>query len=127
MYKLVSHQTSQIKYKRHLFNVLIADTQVKQMLGLMHRKGMKRNEGMLFIFNKANFYSIWMLNMKFPIDILWLNGKGVVVDSIKNAKPCKSIVSCKEYRPKKPAVYVLEVSSGVIDELGIKEGERFSI
>ncbi len=82
---------------------------------------------MLFTPDREARHGIWMLNMKFPIDILWLDGSGKVVDIAQNAKPCKSIFSCPTYRPKSDARYVLELPSGNAKRFGLREGAKVDL
>jgi len=97
----------------------IADTMAKQMRGLMFRQTMKEDEGMLFAFGKDDYYGIWMMNMSFPIDIIWI-ADDKVVDIAKDAQPCKML--CPTYVPKEKASYVLEVNSGFSEKHGIEIG-----
>ena len=92
----------------------IADTFIKQTKGLMFRKSLPENEGMLFVFDDENYHSFWMMNMSFPIDIVWINKEKKVVDITKNAQPCK--ISCTIYRPKEEVMYVLEVNANFTEE-----------
>lgn len=112
--------------KKTKFTVYIADTFFSQMLGLMYREKLNQNEGMLFITNKASNYGIWMLNMKFSIDIIWLDSNGKVVDIKENAKPSHSIFSSEIFKPRLKAKYVLELNSGVSKSKGINIGSVIS-
>ncbi len=98
----------------------IADNMITRTKGLMFRKTLPDNEGMLFIFDEENYQTFWMMNMSFPIDIIWINKEKKVVDITKNAQPCKLI--CSTYRPKEKAMYVLEVNSNFTEEHGVKIG-----
>jgi hypothetical protein len=93
---------------------LVADTELKRVLGLMHRKGLAKNECMLFVFPYMGHHGIWMYKMRFPIDILWLDNQMKIVDYVENAMPCKSIFNCKTYIPKKPSKYVIELKGGFV-------------
>jgi len=64
--------------------VEIADTQTARIQGLSGRESLAENSGMLFLWPEADYYSIWMKEMKFPIDIIWINGNQVV-DFIESA------------------------------------------
>ncbi len=119
-----NYRVCAIRYKKHLFRTLIADTFAKQMLGLMHRPSLKRSEAMLFVFGRQGVYPIWMLNMRFPIDILWLDQSLTVVSIVHSAKPCSSIFNCRSYSNSKKAAYVLETNAGVAKSAGIKAGSR---
>jgi hypothetical protein len=99
----------------------IADTLITKTKGLMFRKSLPENEGMLFIFDEEAYHSFWMMNMSFPIDIIWINKEKKVIDITKDAQPCKIICSTI-YRPKEKAMYVLEVNANFTDEHGIKIG-----
>src|SRR5699024_12794046 len=64
-------------------NVELALTSRSQMNGLMHRYILPQNAGMLFVFAKEAPRSFWMKNTKIPLDIIYMDGKGVVVDIVK--------------------------------------------
>jgi uncharacterized membrane protein (UPF0127 family) len=102
----------------------IADTVDKQMKGLMSRDDLKENEGMLFIFNDYDYHAIWMMNMKFPIDIIWIKD-GKVVDLYRDAQPCG--LSCPTYFPKVTDNYILEVKSGFAERHNIGIGDSVKI
>jgi len=98
----------------------ITDTLIKRTKGLMFKKTLPENEGMLFIFDNEGYHSFWMMNMSFPIDIIWIDEEMKVVDIVKNAQPCK--LSCSTYRPKEKAIYVLEVNANFTQKHGVKIG-----
>lgn len=124
-YIFTKFNNSQIRYKKRVFKVDIADTFPKKALGLMYRKSIKENEGMFFIMGKESKYEITMLNMKFPIDIIWIGKDGRIVDMHKDAKPSKGILIGETYAPRNPAKYVLEVASGVANKAHFEIGEKF--
>ncbi len=90
--------------------VEMADTQLKKMKGLMFRDSLPENEGMLFVFDRQGIYSFWMINTSIPLDALFFDSKGELVDVI-SMEPCK-VLNCPKYSPKSPAKYVLEVNKG---------------
>ena len=51
----------------------IADNMITRSKGLMFRKSLPENEGMLFVFDREGYHRFWMMNMSFPIDIIWIN------------------------------------------------------
>jgi len=73
---------------------------------------MKENEGMLFVYEGASRQGFWMKDMKFPIDIIWINGTGSVVHIEENLRPCLSSPICPSYGPNKEAQYVWETLAG---------------
>ena len=100
------------------------------MIGLMFRKKLAKNAGMLFtvIFRNEGFHSIWMYHMLFPIDVLWISKKQKVVDFVTAIKPAKSMGDTKTYAPKARAKYILELNAGEIkrNRLKIKSGVHFT-
>ncbi len=107
------------------FDLDVADTQRKLTVGLMNREKMPEKSGMIFVFPNEARHKFWMLNMKFPIDILWLDGRKRVVHVARGAKPCSSIFTCKGIQPSHDAKYVVELRSGVAREAGISVGDSF--
>src|SRR3989344_1681259 len=79
--------------------------------GLSGRRSLEENQGMLFVFNTADYYNFWMKDMYFPIDIIWLNDDWRVIDLTENISPKNFPVT---YQPRAPARYVLEVNAGFI-------------
>ena len=55
--------------------VAIADTLEKRTQGLSGRESLSANEGLLFVFSTSGAYGIWMKDMRFPIDIIWISEK----------------------------------------------------
>ncbi len=106
---------------------MVADTPVKRMLGLMYRPSIKDDAGMLFIFAREGYHSLWMKNMRFDIDVLWLDRSLKIVDMKERLRPCGSLLGCRTYSPMRPALYVLEGKSGLISAKRLKKGMRLSM
>jgi len=122
--KFIRYSSVEVVYKKHKFKAFVADSLLKQAIGLMYRKSIGSNEGMLFLFGRPSYYGIWMHNMHFSIDIIWLDEGKRIVDIVENAAPCRSIIGCKVYKPKKPSTTVFEVASGIVRKLDIKIGDK---
>lgn len=97
--------------------ILLADSEEERVLGLSDKDHLDNDQGMLFMFGENGNHGIWMKDMKFSIDIIWLDSKFQVVDYISDVAP-ESYPNV--FKPKKPAKYVLEVNSGFIKANGIK-------
>lgn len=93
----------------------LAVTDEERQRGLMFRDELGENQGMLFIFKSEGFYSFWMKNVNFSIDILWLNADKRIVHIEENVPPCKN-EPCPSYTPDLPALYVLELKAGSVKE-----------
>ena len=79
---------------------------------------------MLFVFDTDDTWGIWMKDMQFAIDIVWINAEGVVV-SVKAAASPSSYPEA--FYPSAPARYVLEVPAGYAAAQGIAEGVKVVI
>lgn len=91
---------------------LVADTAIKRMIGLMYRQSLEGDTVMLFVFPREGRHGIWMRNMRFSIDVLWLDSRMRIVDIRKGLNPCRSMARCRTYYPKADAAYVVEGIAG---------------
>ncbi len=91
--------------------------------GLMFRPKLAENRGMLLIFNEERLPSIWMMNTLVPLDLVYLDSTGTVVDVITDAQPCPG-EPCPRFTPKQPAKAVLEVPAGTAVRHEIAEGQQ---
>lgn len=101
----------------------LAVTDQERQLGLMYRKKINPDQGMLLVFERENFYSIWMKNMKIPLDILWLDKEKRIVHIERDVPPCKED-PCPSYSSQFPALYVLEIKAGSVKEHKLKMYDR---
>ena len=106
-------------------HVEVADTLWKRRLGLSKRSNLKKNWGMLFVFDKLEAHHFWMKDMNFALDIIWLDNHRIV-DIIKNVKPVKSDEIPPILKPLSPANFVLEIAAGRANELKLKKGDFLS-
>jgi uncharacterized protein len=103
------------------FDVFVADTEQKRVRGLSGVEILEANDGMFFVFQKNDLWGIWMKEMKIPIDIIWLDENMRVVHIEEKVSP-ESFP--KVFTPSQFARYVLEVSSGTVERVGIKVGDE---
>jgi len=90
--------------------------------GLSGRESLAENQGMLFIFARPYRWSFWMPDMRFPIDIVWIN-EGIVTGITPDVPPETNLSSPRFYRPPKPVRYALEVNAGFAKNKNIKTGD----
>jgi uncharacterized membrane protein (UPF0127 family) len=100
----------------------VALTSDEQTKGLSIKDKLQPNEGMLFPYEAPRILSFWMKDMKFPIDILWLNADKRVVHIEESLQPCSPLLPCPSYAPDVQAQYVLETVAGFSSANGITEG-----
>ena len=102
----------------------VATSPTEKQKGLSGRNFMQKNSGMLFIFSQPDFYPFWMKDMKFPIDIIWLDENLQIINIEKNITPD---TFPKKFMPRLPAKYALEVNGGWSDKNKIKEGLNIKV
>ena len=106
----------------HRFQVEIADDNQERARGLMFRRSMPDDHGMLFDFGEEQPASFWMENTYIPLDMLFIKEDGTIESIAKRTTPLS-----RTGVPSKGAVrYVLEINGGLSDILGIKPGDKVS-
>lgn len=90
--------------------------------GLSFREYMPRAHGMLFIFDTIQTQSMWMKDMHFPLDVVWLDEYMRITSVDRELMPCKSNRFCHTYSSNIPIKYALELNAGDADRLGAVEG-----
>ena len=103
-------------------NVEVANTEIERRNGLSNRQYLGDYDGMWFVFKEDVKNPFWMPNMKFPLDIIFVDSKGYIVDIIKQAQPCVSIENCPNLFPDSEYRYVLEVNGNFCSLNKIEEG-----
>ncbi len=91
--------------------------------GLMFREEIHENQGMLFLFEEEGIHSFWMKNMRFPIDILWLDRDKRIVHIEARVPPCPRD-PCPSYAPPAAAAFVLELKSGCAERHRLRVYDR---
>ncbi len=118
---------STVKINNRTFNVEVMDTPEKQQQGLSGRKSIPQDQGMLFVFNEKAYHYFWMKNMKFPIDIIFIEDDKIV-SIVKSAQPPKSGEENPPlYKSGGPVNRVLEINSGLTEKYKIKTGDKVEI
>jgi uncharacterized membrane protein (UPF0127 family) len=112
-------QTIQLNAGMHLITAELARTPEQRTIGLMFRKSMGANEGMLFSFEEASEQCFWMKNTLIPLSVAFVADDGTVVN-IEDMKPQTLDGHCSA----KPVRYVLEMNDGWFAKRGIKPGSK---
>ncbi len=113
-----------------VLEVQIADSEPRRVRGLMFQEQLPYDKGMIFVFSEPGLYSLWMLNMQFPLDMIWFDHDGNVVHIEKDVPPCKTaleITTCQSIIPDGMASYVLEVTAGFIEQNNVTSDSKLSI
>ena len=103
--------------------VEVAKTPEERANGLMGRKHLGKDEGMLFIFETEDYHGFWMKDTRIPLSIAFIDKEGRIV-RITDMKP----LTLESHTPPKPILYALEMEQGWFPANGIKVGDivRFS-
>lgn len=111
------------KINNRTFKLYIAKSDKDKQVGLSKYKKIESTQGMVFAFPKASYYPFWMKEMKFPIDIIYIND-GKIVTIYKNVPIPKNNLNPPVYNSTAPADTVLEVNAGLSQKYNFKEGDR---
>jgi len=104
----------------HAIEVELADTPETRETGLMNRSQMATDHGMLFDFGETRPVAMWMKNTLIPLDMLFMDERGRIVNIAANAKPyALDIIPSSG-----PVRYVLEINGGAAARYGAKPGDR---
>lgn len=104
------------------FNIEFAETDYETQTGLMYRKGMDDDQGMLFIFPDQRMHSFYMKNTEFPLDIIYIKDDLKIASFQENAQPLNETGLSSQV----PIKYVLEINGGLAQELGLSIGDSIS-
>lgn len=103
----------------HIFQVELANTPESRMRGLMYRRSMAEDHGMLFDFGVESTVGMWMKNTSIPLDLIFISRKGVVVSVATDAEPFSERVISSG----KPAYAVIELNAGTARRIGVAPGD----
>ncbi len=102
------------------FRVEVADSDDSRALGLMHRTEMSAGSGMLFVYPSQQYVTFWMKNTLIPLDLLFIDSRGSLVQVHSNARP-QDLTTIPSVTP---VQYVLEINAGLAQAMGIVAGSQ---
>jgi uncharacterized membrane protein (UPF0127 family) len=115
----VTFKTSSVKVGSHPLKVEVAADEEQHLQGLMYRKSLGREEGMLFIFDEPAYHSMWMKNTLIPLSVAFIDRNGVILN-ILDMEP----QTLDSHMAAGPAVYAIETNKGWFAEKKIKPGDK---
>ncbi len=101
--------------------VEVVSTPQARARGLSNRESLEDLGGMFFVFDTTEFHSIWMKDMYFPIDIIWISEDLVVVDIHRSVQPD---TYPSTFKPRSPVRYALETNARYTETFGINIGDK---
>lgn len=125
----ISDVTQNAKTTIHLRSNLavtvdVADSDEERIKGLSGSDPLPANHGLLFIFNADGYPAIWMKDMNYAIDIIWIDREGTIVSIAPSVQPDSYP---QIFKPAQPARYVLEMKAGYVDERNVQAGDQTDI
>ena len=105
------------------YSLELVNTDVTRQQGLSGKPKLEPNTGMLFDFKQNGYWQIWMKDMNFAIDILWLNNQKQVVGVKQDALPQNYP---ETYGAEQQSQYVIELPAGSVKDRNIKIGDTLS-
>jgi uncharacterized membrane protein (UPF0127 family) len=114
--------TTQMVIKDRTFTLEVADDPDEQQQGLMYRKSLPENEGMIFVFKDEQVRRFWMQNVPISLDIAYLDREGAVV-TVLTMYP----MDTRERSSEKPAQYAVEIAGGLAAKIPLKPGDVLTI
>jgi uncharacterized membrane protein (UPF0127 family) len=103
----------------HLIRAEVAADYSTRGRGLMFRKSLAPNGGMLFIFDAAEIHCMWMKNTYIPLSVAFVDAQGAIIN-IADMQPHSEQSHCAA----RPALYALEMTRGWFAERGVKAGMK---
>ena len=115
------------KGSRTRFQVEVVISSEARVHGLSGRPSLKEGAGMLFIFPTVSRKSMWMIEMKFPLDIVWLDENLTVAHITYNTPPCPNAQHCPSYFSVRRVKYAIEMTAGAAEAYGFKKGMQLIV
>jgi uncharacterized protein len=115
-----------VTLKDTTYSVEIADDDAERQRGMMFRRELAADHGMLFLFPTSAPQAFWMRNCYIALDILYFDADGKFINGHYNVPPCNSN-QCPSYASEKPARYVLELGGNIARELKLVPGDVLTL
>jgi len=101
-------------------DIEFAQSEYETQTGLMYRKGMEEDQGMLFIFPEERMHSFYMKNTEFPLDIIYIKADSTIANFQENAQPFNEAGLSSQV----PIQFVLEVNAGLAEKWLLEVGDK---
>jgi len=116
---LAQAPVAQLNAGMHLIRAEVVSDPGTRAQGLMYRKSMAQNAGMLFIFDEAAVHCMWMKNTLIPLSVAFIDDRGAIVN-VEDMEPQTEASHCAA----QPVRYALEMNLGWFAARGVKPGSR---
>jgi uncharacterized membrane protein (UPF0127 family) len=113
------HPVVQLNAGMHLIRAELVSDYATRAQGLMHRKSLAQNAGMLFVFDDPAVHCMWMKNTLIPLSVAFIDDRGAIVN-IEDMEPHSEVSHCAA----QPVRYALEMNRGWFASRGLRPGTR---
>jgi uncharacterized membrane protein (UPF0127 family) len=117
--KDISFKTGSVKVAAHPLKVELAVSDDERSRGLMFRKSLGKEEGMLFVFDELGYHSMWMKDTLIPLSVAFIDGEGKIIN-ILDMEP----QTLDTHSAAGPARYAIETNKGWFEEKKVKPGDK---
>lgn len=112
-------RTARIKVGGHALHVEVVATDAERARGLMHRKSLGKDDGMLFVFEAPAYHSMWMKNTLIPLSVGFVDAQGTIL-SLHDMEPG----TLDSHTSAGPSIYAVEVNRGWFAAKKVKPGDK---
>ncbi len=112
-------KTATVRVGPHPLKVEVVASDADRARGLMNRKSLGRNDGMLFIFDEPAYHSMWMKNTLIPLSVAFIDAQGTILN-ILDMEP----ETLDPHTSAGPSIYAIEVNKGWFAEKKVKAGDK---
>lgn len=105
------------------YEVEVAENALQRVIGLMFRKELSANNGMIFIYEESQKRTFWMKNVSFPLDMIFIRASGEISKLVRNARPNSELPISSDG----PVIAVLELRGGTVDNMNIYAGDKVNL
>jgi uncharacterized membrane protein (UPF0127 family) len=112
-------RTEIVKVGSHRLKVEVAQTDAEREQGLMFRKQLGRDDGMLFVFDEPAYHAMWMKNTLIPLSVAFIDAQGTILN-ILDMEP----QTLDSHMAAGPATYAIETNKGWFDGKQVKAGDK---
>lgn len=116
-------EKTEMQLKGRSIVVELARSPEEQMRGLMFRRSLGADHGMLFMYDSPRVMSFWMKNTRIPLSIAFIDGSGRIVQ----IEPMEPYDAVTRHVSQQPAMYALEMNRGWFEKNGVGVGDRMEI
>lgn len=120
-------QNATVTIGKQTFKAEIAKSDKDKQTGLSNKTSLPQDQGMLFPFAKPDYYSFWMKEMKFPIDIIYIKENKIVTIFSNVPVPASKDENPAIYKPEEPADTVFEINAGLSQKNNFQKGDAVTI